>query len=568
MSVCIDKLPHSCGTRRGLQVFAHEDTGKVDGFCFSCKTFVSNPYGKPKTVDDVDIPEPKSDEQIQKELAEVPGLPVVDVAARKLRTSDLDRFNVKVALSEEDGKTPYSLYFPITKGGNKPTGYYIKTLSKPSHCWSIGEVKGGDLFGWDQAKKSGAYKLIITEGLVDAVSVDKIYRRYGKEEYHPAIVSLPNGTNSVNKSLSKHVDDIKRLFKEVILCFDDDKVGQEAVQEAMLILPNAKSVTLPDKDANDCVVNGSMSAAYKALNFQAIKPKNTRLIYGQDLHQAAREPTPWGELSWPYPTMNELLRGIRLGETIYIGAGVKQGKSELVNDLAAHFIRSGVGVFMAKPEEANKKTYKMVCGKIAGKVFHDPKIEFDYEAFDRAGEEVKDNLMMIDLYQHMGWESLKGDIIAAAHNGAKAIFIDPITNLTSGMNSGDANTKLQEIAVELSSMAKDLNIVVFVFCHLKAPEGNISKDARTKKYREGSYVGLGNCPHEHGGDVLSNQFAGSRAMMRSCNLMIGLEGNRDKDLPIEIRNTRWLTILEDREFGNSESVKLFWDKNTTKFSEI
>jgi hypothetical protein len=33
--VCIDKLSHSCGTRKGLQVFADEETGKVNGWCFS-----------------------------------------------------------------------------------------------------------------------------------------------------------------------------------------------------------------------------------------------------------------------------------------------------------------------------------------------------------------------------------------------------------------------------------------------------------------------------------------------------------------------------------------------------
>lgn len=223
---------------------------------------------------------------------------------------------------------------------------------------------------------------------------------------------------------------------------------------------------------------------------------------------------------------------------------------------------------MAKPEEANKKTYKMVCGKIASKIFHDPSVEFDYEAYDKAGKIVEDKLFLVDLYQHMGWEGLKQDIVAAAALGVKAVFIDPITNLTSGMPPSEANTKLQEISRELSALALDLDIVVFIFCHLKSPEGNISSEARKKRYNEGQYYQLGNCPHERGGDVIANQFAGSRAMMQACNLMIGLEGNKDPNLDEEIRNQRWLTILEDREFGNSESVRLFWNKNTTKFKEI
>lgn len=567
MSVCIDKLAHHCGTRKGLQVFADEETGKINGFCFSCKTFVANPYGKEVSIDDIELPEPKTEEQIQAEIAEVDGFPTVDIPDRKLREADLAEFNVKVSMSEQDGKTPTATYFPITRKG-KLVGYYVKTLGKNRILWSIGDVKKADPFGWEQARKSGAYRLIITEGLEDAISVKKIYKRYGDDEYQPAVISLPNGVNSVS-SLHNIADEIKQKFKEVILCFDNDEPGQNAIPDALMILPNAKAVILPEKDANDCVINGSMKAAFNALAYNATVPKNTRIIMGEDLHVAAREPTPYGELSWPYPSLNKLLRGVRYGETIYIGAGVKMGKSELLNDIAGHFIKEHqVPVFMAKPEEANKKTYKLMCNKMVGKVFTDPDVPFDYEAYDKAGEMLKGKLFMLDLYQHMGWDSLKKDIVSAVAMGAKAVFIDPITNLTNGSSASDANSELSGIAQDLASMAHDLNIVIFIFCHLKAPDGNISRDVRAKKYSHHEYTGLGNCPHEMGGDVLSNQFAGSRAMMRSCNLMLGLEGNKDPELDEKIRSMRWLTILEDREFGNAAKVPLFWNRNTTWYKEV
>ncbi|NOQ73262.1 MAG: hypothetical protein GQ574_14745 [Crocinitomix sp.] len=567
--VCVDKLSHSCGSRQGLQVYANSETGKVDGYCWSCKTWVPNPYGEEKTIDQVDLPEPKSEAQIQEELAAIDGYYVQDLPHRKLRADSLAKFNIKVGVSEEDGKTPSETYFPITKGG-KTTGYYVKTAFKPTKQWSIGGVKDGDLFGWERAIRSGASRLIITEGLEDAVAAEKMYEMYNnKPEYHPAFVSLPNGVNSVEKCLTKHASDIKRLFKDVILNFDNDEPGQAAVQKALMILPTARVVILPEKDANECIIKGVKEAAYKAYAFKAHVPKNTRIILGEDLHEAAKHPTPYGELTWPYPKMDKLLRGVRYGETVYIGSGVKMGKSELLNDIAGHFIRAhNVPVFMAKPEEENKKTYKLMCNKMVGKVFHDPDVDFDYEAYDKAGEMLKGKLMMVDLYQHLGWSSLKSDIVAAVSMGAKAVFIDPITNLTNGMSSGDANTKLQEIAQDLASMAHDLNVVIFIFVHLKAPEGMISKDLRAKKYDKGDYVGLGNCPHEFGGDIVSNQFAGSRAMMRSCNLMIGLEGNKDSELQEEVRNMRWLSILEDREFGNSAKVPLYWDKRTTLFKGV
>lgn len=566
--VCIDKLSHSCGTSKGLQVFADPDTGKVNGFCFACSTFVPNPYGDEVTVDEVSLPEPKTPQQIEAEIAEIRALPVVDVRSRRLRGKFLDEFGVKVGLSEQDGKTPEILYFPITREG-QITGYYAKVINT-GLTWSVGDVKKGEPFGWDRAKGSGAYKLIIVEGKEDAVATEAIFSMEGDEKYHPAIIALPNGVNSVRSSLGPIAGQIGNTFKEVVVCLDDDEAGHKATKEIMGFLPKALTATLPEKDPNECLMKGKVKAAYKALSFNTHKPKNTRLlIANKELHLASREPTPMGELTWPFPTMQRLMRGVRLGDTIYSGSGVKMGKSELLNMISAHHIKEdGVPVLLAKPEEETKKTYKLMANKMVGKVFHDPDVEFDYEAYDKAGAMLEDKLYMLDLYQHMGWDTLRSDIIYAASEGVKAVFIDPITNLTAGMNPSDANTFLTGFAREISAICKDKQIVAYLFCHLKAPEGNISADMRQKKYAEGQYHDLGNCPHEKGGTVESAQFAGSRAMMQACNLMLGLEGNKDDNLPENVRNMRWLRILEDREFGNSATVPLFWNRNSTLFQEI
>lgn len=222
---------------------------------------------------------------------------------------------------------------------------------------------------------------------------------------------------------------------------------------------------------------------------------------------------------------------------------------------------------MAKPEEDNRKTYKLLAGSVVGKVFNDPDVEFDEKAYDEAGEILDGKLAMVDIYQNLDWTTLKDYINEAAVWGAKAVFIDPITVITNGVSAAEANTMLQDMSQNLAAMAKDLNIVIFIFCHLKANEGNISKDQRVKKYHEGKYWDLGMCPHEMGGTISSNQFAGSRAMMRSANLMLGLEANKDEELPEEVRNTRRIKILEDREFGETGSVQIYWNKATTRFME-
>ena len=544
---CIEKLEHSCGTKDGLQVF--ENGNKYDAWCFSCSTYVPDPYGdRPDDFKPAKLERTQADIDIQ--LAEISTLPTVPLPDRQLEQFALEYFGVKIGLSETDGVTPVLHYYPYQRAG-RTVGYKARIIENKL-MWVTGSLKDVDLFGWDKALGTGAKRLYITEGELDTVALYQALKNKSRgtsfAHYDPAVVSLPSGAGSARKVLTDKLQDLRANFKEIVLVFDKDEQGEKATEDALQILPHAQTVTLPGKDANDCVMQGRSMALCNAVLFKSEVPKNTRLVNAQSLFVQAKEEPQMG-LSWPWEGLTTLTRGIRFGETVYIGAGVKQGKSEIVNTIGAHLmIEHGLKVFMAKPEEANRKTVQMVLGKVAGRFFHDPNIPFDHEAYDEAAKKVGDKLMLLSLYQHLGWDSLRGDIMAAVAQGAKAVFIDPITNLTNGIASGQANTQLQEIAQELAAMAKDLDIVIFIFCHLKAAESGV--------------------PHERGGKVFSHQFAGSRAMMRSCNLMMGLEGNRDPDLELEQRNMRRLVILEDREFGASGVINLYWDKHTSLFNEI
>lgn len=551
ISKCVEKLPHrtdKCNSNNGLQVFLKDD-GTYDGYCFACGTHVSNPYNdkpegyKPNVFK-------KSPEDIRAELDEVGGYRSCALPDRKLKQSSLDYYSVKIGFSEMDGETPVSHYYPYRKNGEL-VGYKVR-LIEPKGFWAIGSTKDTEFFGWQEAIQTGGKKLFITEGEVDAMSLFQIFKdaNAGTQwaDMNPAVVSLTNGASSASKQIGQMLPQIRQYFKEIVLVFDTDEAGKKAAEAVLKIVPDALVAVFPFKDVNEALVQGRGKVVWQACQFNAVKPKNTRLVAAFDLHDKAKVQAEFGA-SWPWRHITEATRGIRLGETIYIGAGQKQGKSEVVNTLAAHFIKEhDWKVFLVKPEESNAKTYKLVAGKLTGKIFHDPKRPFDEEAYDRAGEVLKDKLVMLNIYQHVGWETLKADIRAAATDGCKAIIIDPITNLTNGLDAATSNTKLQEIAQELSSMALDLNVVIFIFCHLRNPDSGP--------------------PHERGGEVLSSQFAGSRAMARSCNLMLGLEGNRDPNLPPEEKNLRTLVLLEDREFGETGRFKLWWDSATSLFNEI
>lgn len=548
MGICVEKLPHSCGTRTGLQVFEKEGGG-YDGFCFSCSTYVEDPYlDKPEGYK----PEVfrKSAEDIEKEIEEIHSYGTHALPTRKLKKWALEHFNVKCALSEQDGETVDAYYFPYTKEG-RFSGYRGRLTSKKV-MWSVGPMKEVDLFGWEQAISAGGKKIFITEGEADAVALYQIFKERNAgtkySDLDPPVVSIPFGVSSATKDILRHIKKIRESFKEIVLVFDTDAAGRKAAEEVMKVVPEAKLAPLPAKDVNECIEKGRAKAAYDSIVFQASRPKNTRLVNAVSLFEEAKK-APEEGYPWPWKGLTKTTRGIRKGETIYIGAAQKMGKSEVVNALAAHFIRElGWKVMLAKPEESNVKSVKLVAGKIAGKFFHDPNVPFDEEAYEKATDVISDKLYLINLYQHLGWESLQADIREAASEGCEAVFIDPITNLVNGLDAATQNTKLQEIAQELSAMALDLNIVIFIFCHLRNPDSGVA--------------------HERGGEVLSSQFAGSRAMARSCNLMLGIEGNKDPSLSAEERNMRDIVLLEDREFGETGRFKLYWDNKTGLFNEI
>ena len=256
------------------------------------------------------------------------------------------------------------------------------------------------------------------------------------------------------------------------------------------------------------------------------------------------------------------------------------GKSVVVDTLTEHITtndKNKLGepqkVALFKFEEQPDETVKKVAGKFYRKNFSDPeKVIF----IDKEGKEIDiwgdpipehikhtyfthdelikavdctgDKLVMYNNYGRCNWDELKGAIRhAVLVEHIEDIFIDPITRLTAGMSAAEANTELERFADEISKMSQDLGFTYYCFCHLKAPDKGPS--------------------HEFGGKIMSSQFRGSRAMMQACHYMFGLEGNKDPEQPEKVRNTRHFLVLDDRKFGRTAKIPLFYDTDTGVFDE-
>jgi twinkle protein len=173
---------------------------------------------------------------------------------------------------------------------------------------------------------------------------------------------------------------------------------------------------------------------------------------------------------------------------------------------------------------------------------------FDQETLEKAVDAVGDKVIYYNNYGACSWDVVKGAIRhAVLVEGVTDIVLDPISRMVQGLTASEANTALEKFADELSKMAKDLGFIYYCFCHLKAPESGP--------------------PHERGGKVLSYQFTGSRAMMRSTYYMWGIERNKDPDLSEKERNTSTIVLLEDRKYGRSGYFKVYYNPLTGDYLE-
>lgn len=529
-----------------------------------------------------------NNKQQEETIEDVQQYPILAIPERNISKSTAEHFGIRTAVSEKDGATVVAHYFPYTLDG-KIVGYKKRDLTKPKlqdgHFSAIGfQSAKCDLFGMIAANKTGGKKVFITEGEYDCAALWEVLKsRY--PQANPAVLSISNGTtNAVQNIGQKQNQAYLQKFTEKITVFDADQATQEEREKKKMmkgrdataavygLMPDILVADLPDEyDPCDMIREGLDDQLY----WLCMKPKNYTpdgFVKYEGIRDKAIELPQLGK-AWPWPSLTKLTLGRREGEGYYFGAGVKQGKSELVNKLTEHVITvEGNKIALFKFEEEPEITCKKVAGKMYKKDFTNPEkvifIQedgtlqdiygnpinnpehgyFDQETLTRAVDEVGDKIIYYNNYGACSWSVVKGAIRhAVLVEGVKDIVLDPISRMVQGLTAAEANTELEKFADELSKMAKDLGFTYYCFCHLKSPDNGV--------------------PHERGGKVLSNQFTGSRAMMRSTYYMLGLERNKDPELPVKERNTSRLVLLEDRKYGRTGVVTLYYDAETGDFVE-
>lgn len=496
-----------CGSRDNLARYS-------DGhaYCFGCH------YREPPT----DTPKhtPSERKSVSKDL--IPVGEAVAIRPRGLTEETCQKWGYTV--SELNGK-------PVQVANYRDLDGRIvaqKVRFKGKEFRFIGDTKEAGLYG-QHLWRDGGKRVTITEGEIDALTVSQL------QGNRWPVVSLQNGAASAKKSLQKSLQWLLG-FEEIVLMFDDDEPGQDAVKECIGLFPpgRCKVARIAGfKDANEAHVAGQGAAVIDAI-FGAKAYRPDGIVTIGDVKSEALRPVEMG-LPWFSPKLNHTLYGRRIHEIIAIGAGTGVGKTELLAkqihyDLTV--LNEPVGAFLLEQQPAD--TVKRLASTHAGKQFHVPNRDPENPVW--TPEELAAALAQIEhsklfLYDSFGatdWEVIKTTIRFLAHSeGVRLFYLDHLTALAA--MEEDERKGLERIMAEMGALVQELPITIHLVSHLATPEGK---------------------PHEEGGRVMIRHFKGSRSIGFWCVTMLGLERDQQAE-DEEVRRTTTVRVLKHRPVGSA-----------------
>lgn len=411
----------------------------------------------------------------------------------------------------------------------------------------LGDAKEAGLYG-QHLWRDGGKRIVITEGEIDALSVSQV------QGNRWPVVSLPSGAQSAKKALQRSLQWLLG-FDEIVLMFDDDEPGQDAVKECIGLFPpgRCKVARIAGyKDANEALQDGAGAQIVDAI-FGAKVYRPDGIVTIADVKNEAMSSTVMG-LPWFCKNLNHELYGRRIHEIIAIGAGTGVGKTELLAkqihyDLTV--LDEPVGVFLLEQQPAD--TVKRLASTHAGKQFHVPNRDPDNPVWtpDELAEalsQIEDKrLFMYDSFGATDWEVIKTTIRFLSHSeGVRLFYLDHLTALAA--MEEDERKGLERIMAEMGALVQELPITIHLVSHLSTPEGK---------------------PHEEGGRVMIRHFKGSRSIGFWCVTMLGLERDQQAENP-EVRRTVTVRILKHRPVGaaTGNCTWLRYEPDTGLYTEL
>lgn len=495
-----------------------------------------------------------------REIARISGLKSVEYSERGISKETMERFGVKVEMSERDGQ-PYAHYYPYHEEDGTISGYKCRILPKDFSAGVTGKLKG--FFGKKQLKQSGF--LIIVEGEQDVLAG---YEIMSESKYKPYnIVSVPLGADengTLDSAIKKELDWLL-TFKKICICLDSDKAGRataNALADALCSSVDVRIAQLPLKDTAKMWESGRGNDWMDAI-FNAHLYVSDQIVVGDE--------GSLGDLLTPLkrgiefsfiPETSSKLRGFREGELTTIIAPPKVGKSSLLRQKDYEILNSTDevvgGLYLEETAVKTKQAILAMHAKIALNTFRADPSKADKHLVEEAYETL---LPRYHLFQHKN-RTITDDVLMRKIEymvkglGCKTVTIDHTTFVTGTRETNNERRDIDMMLTKLARMVEDEKFRLFIVAHLKRAG---RERLRTDESQDYPYWEM----------ITMQDARGSGAFEQLSHVMLALE---KQHLDPNGDNTRGMVrtrILAAREWGiEGVGDYLDWDSVSGSFNPV
>ena len=406
-------------------------------------------------------------------------LPIMD---RGIDTDTANKYEVRAKVSGEDGTTHLAHYFPYCNDKGSIIGYKKRDLtkSKKNSFSSIGEVSERSMpFGYQTLGKD-KWKLVICEGEYDAMFVHRALTAYnrkkGNDDKGVHVISVATGAPNAASYLMAHTQ-LLRQYKEIVLVFDSDEAGLQAVNEVSLALPDypIKYVKLPLKDPIEMSEAGRHSELVQDILFNAMEYKPETLIKVEGTQEEFDEistPLPRGQYIDFLPNLSDCLKGLRENEMSIMLAPTKCGKSTIARQMAFELGKKGNKVGMFFLEESAKTTKQHLIALYNGvrpaTFMTDPSCVPEEKRWE-ALNWMRENFIFHDASvtnEIVNTDDICKTVKHCVLLGYKYIMFDHISFVLSGDTDGNERKKIDNLLHTLSIIARNYPVHIWAIAHI------------------------------------------------------------------------------------------------------
>jgi len=363
------------------------------------------------------------------------------------------------------------------------------------------------------------------------------------------VVSLRNGASSASKELKEQLEFLEG-YDNIVLCFDNDKAGKEAVEACQdLFSPGKlKIVKLSKKDPNEYLTSGA-SRELVSLWWDAKPYAPDGIIRGSDTWELLGEFRNVKSIPYPWTGLNELTRGIR-EELVTVTSGSGMGKSQFIRELEYYLLGAtehNIGVIAL--EETAARSALGIMSIAANRPLH---LEENTPMDDL--KPFWDQTLGTDRYfLFSDWENPTVDALLgkirfmAKANDCKYVVLDHLSIIVSAQENGDERKAIDEVMTRLRRLVAELKIGLFLVSHLKRSNGTT---------------------HEEGGRISLGELRGSQSIAQLSDIVIGMERDQQHE-DAEVRNTTLVRVLKNRYTGETgPACYLKYSRDTGRMLEV